>query len=324
MGDTPLLYTDLTVVGKREKYDPDCTISLENFQSLVAEVKIRSELRCQFEIDGSRCNNIFNNGWLARRSDSREGLIGCECGNKHLLASEMFIRDRDRLHREQRMENHLEALNSLLANRDAVIERWRRVNQSLSAARATMRGAEDRLPSGVFKKLRDMAKRRNPTVYVEVQRVEIEKDEKGNDKRRVFWDRRDLGNLIGLEAWNPEPALDLFKTLDEIKDTISKARADGAEKESQLRKWRETLEQLPHCDNGVAQYARAVAAFLTRENYRLLCHLVDREDEKVQVAMAILGLRGGSLEVEAKARAFVGEAEAGVRQQYGEKKIRVG
>jgi len=318
--DAPLYFTDMvTLRAHRASYDAAASITIATFQSLISAVLMREDLSCQLSHrDGGRCNHWFRRGWLARRKDGVEVIIGGDCAQKHFNASETFRLEKRRLSREIAVEGHLTALAELLRDRSAVRSRITALLTRLAANGQQLRALEDALPTEVPYRLAAMAKDRRGRVEVEVQYAELNEDGKEEKK----WRRRDVGTIVGLLAWEGPHAKDLYPRLRMAEFAARDAvlRADQALDD--LKKWREALEQVPHCDDTIAQLERALAEFTTIENLALLCFLVKNEDAQRAITRLVLERSGIGRPTDMKVQDTLNQWKKRVREQHGGLNIR--
>ena len=286
--DSALFLSDLALIRNRPAFDVTCAITVENIQALLAEYHGAEWANCQVERDGKLCNHEFQNGWLARRDDGKEGMIGCDCAEKYFDANDRFRTERYRLNREIRIESHLFALQELLGDQAAYASRYKRASTRLRTALDELSELRDELPAEVVKALRDMVKTRATTVFVEVQYFET--TEKG--EQVSTWRRRDVGGVLGLVAWDETLVREVFTSLQRVREALDKVVVSKDQKESELRKWREGLEALPYCEREIERIDRGARDFLRPGNVALLCHLVANQTKQRDIARLTLKLSG--------------------------------
>lgn len=319
MPDDTLIFTDFVSIKSRPHFDEQCSITLNNFKSLVGEYQIREQLRCQVERDGSRCNQEHFNGWLGRRNDDKEALIGGVCANKYFHASEKFRTERRRLSHEIRVDRLLTALRNHLSDKAAFTVRVDSAIKRLQDIRVVTRAIEQELPGEVIHRLRDMFKSRNAVILVEVQNRETLKD----GKIKITWERRELTSMAGMGIWEGLQNGFLSTAFAEIKRAIAEAVVSKNQKEAQLRRWRESLDKLPFCEGKLGEIEHALSQFSADKNIALTCFLVKNYERQREIAAFILKRRGNSRPSQTQIQDFVNELKASVRQQYGGRDFRI-
>lgn len=288
MSERAISFSEFSEIEKREKFSRDYLISVADFASLIGPYYFREDVHCQVERDGFRCNHGHRNGWLGRRKDGSEALIGGHCANKYFNANDAFRQERKRVDTEVRLDSHIAALTELLRDRAALSARVAAAMGRVKAVREVVRQFESTLTKGATKQLNDMAKTGSRTVSVEVQYIEKDDD----DKDKTTWRRRDVGTMQGIGVWNIGDTTRLYNDLQRVKDAAIAAVVSRAEKEKHLKDWRETLEQLPRIEDRIEAMERALADFKAPSNLVMLFGLGRDQSKNAELAALMLKVGG--------------------------------
>lgn len=322
MPGTPLLYTDLTTLkNQRPDFDPECVITIDNFAALISATLMREELTCQLDTpNGGRCNQPHHKGWLAKRKDGAECLIGGDCADKYFNANETFRAERHRMNHDLAVEAHLVALRELLKDSDAVQERVLQCRKRLSAYREALKELQEALPVQAVGQLRSFAKGGDRArVDVEVQYV-VDIDEKGKEERR--WETRGAGEIIGLSVWDISAVAELVRAIGAVDASRQEAVLDKRQRLQDLKRWREQLEQLPGCEQALERLDRTLEQFGSAANLSMLCFLVKNNDMQRQVVEVILK-RQGEQPAPMRVQDSLNRIHQHVRDQYGGNNFRL-
>lgn len=322
---TALWYSDLSTLREQHpELDLDCSMTIEQFSALRAETHTKEKLICQLEKAGNRCNTPFNNGWLALRKDGRKVLIGCDCAEKHFHASDKFRAERNRIGQEIAVQENLVALAELLKDRHALGLRIAKARQQLNDYRSGVRSWSDSLPREVLWRLHDFRKASGDRarIEVEVEYVEIEVDDKGKEKRKVTWQRREIGAVVGLTIWDSNAPIPLATTLHEADIARQEADLRPDQKLPLLKKWRAALDQLPHSEQQIERMHRALADFGASPNVALLCHVVKNEDRQREIVAVVLK-RNGEQPNTMRVGSAWNQIRQAVRKAVGDRNFRV-
>lgn len=320
--DAPLLYTDLaTLKNQRADFDPECSITIDNFGALISATGMREQLTCQLETPTSgRCNQPHHKGWLAKRKDGPECLIGGDCADKYFNANETFRAERHRMNHDIAVEGHLVALRELLKDRSAVQERVQQCRKRLSAYREALKELEQALPVQAVGQLRSFAKGGDRVrVDVEVQYV-VDIDEEGNEERK--WETRGAGEIIGLSVWDSSAVAELVRTIGAVDASRQAAVLDKHQRLQDLKLWREQLEQLPGCEQALERLDRTFEQFSSAANLSMICFLVKNNDMQRQVVEVILK-RNGEQPTPIRVQDSLNRIHQHVRDQYGGNNFRL-
>jgi hypothetical protein len=315
-------FRSFSEIRLREAFDPDCEITVENFVSLIGEYHFaEDEVPCQVRpIDQSRrCFEEHKNGWLGRRKDGKEALIGRVCGTKYFHASSAFIAQRRRLARELNINGYIERLQ---ATRGASLyaEELERTIVRLRAVRTAAKDWEERLPTLIVSRLQRMVKSSNAAVGVEF-RYEDEDDD-GNPT--VEWVSYQLGVVAGVAICDQARMGALFKVLHEIRDAHREARIDRSAGERDLRRWADKLDELPNCVGRVSELESALNSFREPSSLQLLCFTVANQDIAINMARVVIEEQhGGHAGAPVSPRTLYKELAADVRAHAGGRDFRV-
>ncbi|MDE1981591.1 MAG: hypothetical protein KGI81_04565 [Betaproteobacteria bacterium] len=289
MSERAISFHDLSEILKRNKFSLDNGIAVENFQSLIGPYHFpEEEAYCQVDRHGSRCKHRHHYGWLGRRNDGEEALIGRDCAIKYFNANTEFTMERKRVDQEVRIDSHVKALTELLQDKAALMNRVGMVLERVKSVRGRVRAVQDILTIDAKRRLNDMAKTGNRNVFVETRHVE--KNEEG--KEIIVWRQHGIGAIQGIIVWDGSVISEIYATLDSIKDTIEKARICDEEKEKNLQNWRETLEKLPRIEVSIAALEKGTVDFFTPDNATLLGLLGRAQTNRVKLCEIVLKANG--------------------------------
>lgn len=271
-------FTDYSEISTRKNFDPTCGITVENIASLVGEYHFvgDAEYPCQVEKDGKRCDEQHKRGWLGRRKDDHECLIGRDCGRTKFKASSTFVAERKRITQERSVELSLKRLEATKGNPAFAVA----LSDALARLKAVHNGVDwihEQLPKSIGVRLQSMAKAGRNGVGVLFRYEEI--DDKGN--RTVQWVPDQIGSLSGVALWEPSNIRTVFRALYEIRDAHIEAVVLRSAGERKLKRWADTLDGLKRTADQVTELESKLSAFRTPENLWLLCSLVSNELERL-------------------------------------------
>jgi hypothetical protein len=309
-------------ITSREAFDADCEITVESFASLIGEYHFaEEEVSCQVRrLDqSSRCSEGHKNGWLGRRKDGKEALIGRICGGKYFNASSAFVAQRKRITSELNITRYIERLQATRGDSAYASDLQRTIGR-LKVVREAAGDWRERLPARTITRLQQMAKSGNSAVGVQF-RYEDE-DDIGNPI--VDWVQDQIGVVSGVAIFDQSKVGVLFQALHGIRDTLCEAYIDRAAGERRLRQWADKLDQLSSCSGRVAELESALESFSEPSNLRLLCFLVPNQDIGMTVARVVIKQESGAdAATSSAARALYNELSASVRARAAGRDFRV-
>lgn len=285
MPEPPKTFLEYREVAERQAFDPECGISVEDLDCLVGDYHFigDAEYPCQVVCDGRRCNEDHKNGWLGRKKDGHEALIGSTCGRKKFNSSLEFAFERRRLNNAHSIQTSLSRLTTTLGD-PSFTEEFHRARERLKAVASAVDHYRETLPPPIVARLIAMDRDNIPDVVVRF-RYEDEDDD-GNRIHRWLPER--VGILSGLSLWDPIPIRNTFTALHEIRDALKVAKAAPEEGRRKLKEWADTFDRLRGCKQIIESLESKLSNFGEPENLKLLCLLVANQDVAVRVAGIVI------------------------------------
>jgi hypothetical protein len=186
--EKPVHYARLDeIVNNRPAFDATCVITRDNFAVLVGDYGFSEDALCQVESIETKdrpCHNKHRKGYLGRRIDGKEGLIGSTCGPKYFEGHKGFASNLATVKREINLDQLTARLQVIQADA-AFLPKIEGLRERLQAVRAKLHTLVDSLPKDVADRLRAMAKSRNADLRIEVEFTERVEDASRPGKTRV-------------------------------------------------------------------------------------------------------------------------------------------
>ena len=322
MAEPPRYFRTFKEISSREAFDPECEITLENLASLVGEYHLvgDDEVPCQVRRQDrtARCDEPHKNGWLGRRQDGKEALIGAICGTKYFNASSTFVTQRKRVTRELNIDRYIERLQNTRGSPEYAAELVRTVGRLKFVSEATS-GIRGRLPVSIAARLQNMAKSGNTGVGV-LFRYEDE-DDQGNPT--IEWVPDQIGTIAGTAVWDQPKFRELFQSLHEIRDTLAQAEILREAGERKLKLWADKLEELNPCTAGVSDLESALDAFTAPANLKLLCFLITNQNDAIEALKVAIEQERRAPASESAARELFKELSAQIRNRAKGRSFRI-
>ncbi|RTL55622.1 MAG: hypothetical protein EKK46_06310 [Rhodocyclaceae bacterium] len=318
MTDRVISFFEFSEIDKRENFNIENGISIENFLSLIGPYQLSEIVKCQVEHVTGRCKHPHKNGWLGKRKDGAEALIGKNCASQYFNADQNFVAERKRVDMELRIDGHIAALSVLLNNKDELWARLGEADHRMKAIQKIRHSFHSVLSVDARKRLTDMVKTGNWAVIVQVKH--LEKDDNG--KERAVWRERNIGTMAGVDVFDAGHTSDISSTLAAIKVAIHAANPSRDEKEKDLRGWREAIEKLPAYVEKITLLERSLASFSSRNNISLLSVLGTAPSNKMELGKLLLTLEGNPVPSNNKTNALLGEISDLIKQKADGKEYR--
>jgi hypothetical protein len=237
--------------------------------------------------DGRLCEREHGEGWVARRKDGVEVLIGIDCANRWFEASREYASEASRVRREIRVDELVDSINARL-NDAAFRERAGALAEIQRQLLEQVLAARESWPQTLLQRLRNMVKTGNRRVVVEFRYVE--KDEKGGE--HTTWQPVTLSSISGAEGLDAPAVRQLGDRLDQVARVLVEAAPGREAAESIMRGWRQSLDDLTRCETELEQVTAALADFHDHANLRPLCWLVHKDSDQRAIVRAILEREG--------------------------------
>jgi hypothetical protein len=321
MAEQPRYFRDFKEIMSRVGFDSACGISVENIGSLIGEYHFSddNEVPCQVERGGKRCKEGHKNGWLGRRQDGKEALIGNICGLKYFNANATFVADRKRISRELSIDRHLQRLQ-MTRGSSAFADELQRTIGRLKTVRLAVADLRERLPAAIASRLQGMAKSGNAGVGV-LFRYDDDEDDDGEPI--VNWVPEQIGTIAGVVVWEQSNIGNVFQTLHEIRDTLHEAQISREAGERKLKIWADKLDELAICTAKVSNFESALEGFNAPGNLKLLCFLVSNQRDSMAVARMIIDHETGATGAPGSDQRLFNELTAQIRARAGDRSFRI-
>ena len=323
MAEKPKYFRRFKEITDRDTFDPECEITVENFASLVGEVHLvedEQEIQCQVKQPDKRkrCEEGHKNGWLGRRKDGKEALIGRNCGIKYFHGHSEFNADRRRITRELNIDRYIERLQATRGNPSYADELTRTIGR-LKFVREEILHLQEILPKSIVWRIQEMVKLKNPTFGVRF-RYEDEDDE-GNLVPE--WVPVTIGTIAGIAVWDQSQMALMFRGLYEIRDAHKEAQVSGDAGERKLRNWADKLDELSRHTTSVTDLESALDAFLEPSNLKNLCFLVPNQNDATKAARFSLERETGHTVTTEAAKKLFRELSTALQVRGGGRPFRI-
>jgi hypothetical protein len=283
---------------ERSNLNTSSTMRVDQYATLVAECSFPDlhYVECQLIDDkGHACRQRFGKGWVARRADGVEVLIGGRCAQKHFLGAggeslKLFQTHSAELIRKNKLRDANARLEAFKTDSDYAL-RLAESRARLTELQARAQRERDSLPHAVIERLRRMQRggaRSVPGVVRHKKNVE-----------------RD-GKVIEVDDWRPfsfgvvaSPQAIFASTYSAIAATLEAAEwalqapSDSiAEDLSALTTRLNTFSAALRTVVEIEEADHALRSYSTSENLQTVCWLAINEDDRRRVAMRALELNG--------------------------------
>jgi hypothetical protein len=286
MPESAKLVTDFFEIASRPDFDSVSALSSENFDGLVWEYRLPDDVLCQVQKPWGLCKHKHRNGWLGRIKSGRTVLIGSDCVQGYFEGDKSFTLERRRFEAERALNEALIRINTLLADRDGVLQRIKGLAARLQAYSAALKNLEERLPETVVNHLKQATRTGNNRAIIELRYVE--RDE--HDKEVVTWVEQQYANLQGLPVWSSVGLKDLVKSLKAAKEAVTAAELKSSAGIKKIKAWLKDIDELAGVESRIENIESYLNVFTTQENLLNLIFLCRSESKQLQCATAILAL----------------------------------
>lgn len=279
-------------------FDGGATMRVDQYAALVAECAFPElhYVECQLiDEKGHACRQKFGKGWVARRKDGVEVLVGGRCTQRHFVGAgveslKQFKADAARLVRQNKLRDAIARFQEFQVNAE-----FARGLQGLigrhTALRVQVDAARDALPHAVLERLKRLARGTSRAVPGEVRHIkQVERN--GQVIEVSDWRPMSFGVV-----WNAE--IVLLGAVLSIGRALAAAEAarqsDIAPISQDLAALTARLNTLLEVDRVSAELNGAEVSFsefMQAENWRVLSWLAINEDDQRLVAAKALELAG--------------------------------
>lgn len=277
-------------IENRPSFDPECSITLSNFGSLVGEYKLAEPVRCQVHRETGSCGNMHRHGWLGKTKDGKEGMIGNHCARKNFNADETFAKERNRIRSENSIAKSLNKLRELSVEDGGYETKLSHQLDRLRNMKSQIDKLKEKIPDDVVTRLEVMEKNRRYNVTMDIKYYEDSED----GSPLVRWLPHTVGRVEGVSIFNYSNIGRIFQRLHGIRDALEKVDVSRSAGERNLKRWADELEGIDEVISDIDTLELESARFFVFENLILLSYLTESMSSRVDVAGLALVFSGES------------------------------
>lgn len=291
--DEILLINSIGEIESRPDFSPDDEMTLNDFSKLIAQYHLEEKVRCQIHSDKGYCRNPHNNGWLAKKKDGKEVLIGKDCAQAYFGANDQFVFERNRLNAEIKRKQLIERLG-LLREDKTLADRIDSAKDKVIHARMLIDAFRNSMPSTMERYLLNMMKTSVQDVLIELKWEQV--DEDGN--KEVRWIKTPLGKVQTCNFLDKGVVKELIEGVNDIKSKFFEViNLDvnaqlGSKKLGALVTKVESFNSLERTIDVMVDDFHRFSEF---HNLKLLCYIPSRDDERLSMAEYISQFHGASI-----------------------------
>lgn len=309
----------------RPAFDETCLITTQNFADLVGDYNFPQDAHCQVErkdAQGILCGHEHRRGWVGRRKEGKEGLIGSSCGPTYFKDHADFEHHRAFVTRELDLDEVISRLSAF--KRDGVfLSRLDGSAERLRSLRERSKKLVDSLPDDVHERLKTMAKAGNASVNIEVNYpTQVEDERTGEIRAKSSWVSQSIGTVAGLAIVDRARLISLgteLKTVRATFDALDIGRDVGIRK---LKAQVKTLDSLSTLESTVAELESQLAAFQSPANLENFWLLTRRQSSQFECMKVWAAARGSPNQSNNRLRAMLAEVEGKMRNGNDGREIR--
>ena len=302
-----------------------CLITTQNFADLVGDYNFPEDAHCQVErkdSEGILCGHEHRKGWVGRRKDGKEGLIGSSCGPTYFKDHADFEHHRAFVTRELDLDDVISRLKAF-EREGAFLLRLDACAERLRSLRERSKQMVESLPADVHERLKTMAKAGNASVNIEINfPTRVEDKRTGEIRTRSSWVSQSIGSVAGLDIVDRAKLISLGTELKAVRSTYQSL---DTRREAGIRKLRaqvRTLDSLSTLESVVADLEEKLEAFEGPENLKnfwLLSRQQGSQSKCIRVWAAATGVPNPSNNW---VRTTLAKAEEKLRDSNGGREIR--
>lgn len=309
-----LVFHGIQDIRLRPDFDENELIELNEFEKLIGSCEFSDDAVCQIKTEKGRCGQHYQHGWLVKKKNGKEVLVGCICANTHFGADNAFKHEKARVNEIIQIDQLNKKIDAHLEN--GIEKKVEALRSEAIELRKKIDSLKAKIPDPVQEKIKETNKLIRRNIYIEVG--VLEKDDHGKQKTKWstevagslrpsnFLDTKDLLNVIGIcKCINLKIAQAKEKTVDTPK--------------KQLKIIADELDKIGDCQKTVDRYSSEYVAFTEKDNLSLLLLVTSKQEEKRQLAEMIDDL----CEIENfTADKFIKEYAAATRKKFNDHDFR--
>lgn len=324
--DHPEIRTFATMAEIRalERFRENNGVTKENYERLFGDYNFsEEEVKCCFQKpNGVLCGEDHKWGFVAMLKDQSLTIVGNKCVRVRFGEDAVIKRDRARYLHVKTLQERKARLHEFISGKDAAVSRLELLKERLASIDTQVKGFLSNLGDRTVRRLHNMARSANASVYVDAVTYKEYVDEEGHKQKERHESPSRLGSFNGLTALNDHTFSSLRRDIQEVLRAYARAENLGDDvKPSELERITVILGGTDRIEGGIEKLERDVSAFLGNDPL-LLCFLVDDRTERYKAAkfaLELLGETGGK----DHAKTWVAEREQELRKALRAEKISI-
>lgn len=298
-------------------------VNKDSYERIIGDYWFPDEVKCcREEPNGQLCGEGHKWGFVAKLKDGSITIVGNYCARDKFGADAKIKADRSKYLNEKRRRERFAKLGDLLAEKDARIARLEVLGDKLKEIQERIRGFLESQGERIRRRLHDMARSSNPTVFVHAvtYRDYIDEDGEKRKERRTAPVR--LGTLSGLSIIGEHLFQSLYSSMRAIKRSFDAAEAITEDvKNAELDLLINTISDIDRIEIEIGRVEKEERLFFGND-FSLLCFLVDDKPERYKAARVFLE-RSGEVVGKDKAKSWLSEKEQEIRKTLNADKIEI-
>jgi hypothetical protein len=277
-----------------QRLDTDATMRIAEYGGLVAETAYPEIHRVECQLireDGRVCHTKFGNGWIASRKDGVQVYIGGDCAGRHFSAGgeegKRYRADATAMARSNRISALRQRIETRKSDAD-YLAALRSSYERCETLRDQAVAERDGLPERVVRRLHDIRRGISRDVPGEVRYVEKDEDREGKVFDVVRWRPASLGTLMGVEGLDTGTISSIQETVRSAHNALRETAADEKRLEKALTNQINKLDAAATLPARLDSIERSLEMFRRPENYRALCWIAIRDDDREAVVARML------------------------------------
>lgn len=298
-------------------------LNKDNYKCIVGDYWFPDEIKCcREESNGHLCGEKHKWGFVAKLKDNSITVIGNHCAKDKFGADAKIKSDRSRYLNEKRRREKITQLEDLRTEKTARLAKLEALSTLLKQIQTRTKDFLALLGEQTRRRLQDMSRSENSTVFVQAVTYREYIDENGDRQKERRAAPARLGALNGLTIIDEKIFKSMYSSIRVVRQGLEAIDSVTENtKTTELEYLVNTINDLGRIESEIGKIEKDENLFFNSD-LSLLCFIVDDKSERYKAARVFLE-RSGEIVGRDKAKTWLAEKDQELKKKLTADRIEI-